>query len=156
MRSVTRRLRPVSIAVVLALPLVSACTTRTVQPRSGATAAQEVAVLAPVLAVERFLQAVNAEDFETMAGLFGTAQGPFQGEPTEVELQMSIIAQILRHDDYEIATDRREPGRVNPTRRIGVNLTIGRRRIPDVSFLVVQTGAGNWMVEEMDLEKVTG
>lgn len=156
MRSSIRRLRILPFAVVVVLPLASACTTRAVQRTGGGAAAQEVAILAPVLAVERFLQAVNAEDFETMAGLFGTAEGPFEGERTDVELQMSIIAQILRHQDYEIASDRREPGRVHPTRRIGVDLTIGGRVIPDVSFLVVQTASGNWMVEEMDLEKVTG
>jgi len=39
---------------------------------------------------------------------------------------------------------------------VGVDLTIDGRVIRDVAFLVVQTGAGTWMVEEIDLEKVTG
>jgi hypothetical protein len=69
---------------------------------------------------------------------------------------MDLIAQILRHEDYTIVSDSRMPGRKNPTTRIGVDLLINGRDISDVPFLVVQTGGGRWLVEQIDLGKVTG
>jgi len=129
------------------------CTTRTVEPPRGAGA---LAAVAPVLSVERFLQAVNADDYDAMARIFGTVDGPVEGPREEVELRMATIAAILKHQDYRIDSERLEPGRTNPTRRVGVDLTIGGRLVPDVAFLVVQTPAGTWMLEQIDLEKVTG
>ena len=112
-----------------------------------------------------------------MAGLFGTADGPIietggtfgcafkrmgswigLGDRCrtlqEVELQMDAISEILRHEDYTIMTDARVPGRDDPTTRVGVNLLINGRDVPDIPFLVVQTGEGRWLVEHIDLEKV--
>ena len=74
----------------------------------------------------------------------------------EVELRMDAIAQFLQHEDYTIVTDERVPGRVDPTTRVGVNLRIRGRNISDVPFLVVQTNQGRWLIEEIDLEKVSG
>lgn len=140
-----------------ALTLLSAvaCTTQTVQ-RGPASPGSELAGVAPVLSVERFLQAVNAEDYDAMARLFGTVEGPIRGEATEIELRMATIAQILQHEDYRIDSERLEPGREEVTRRVGVDLTVAGRVIPDVAFLVVLTENGRWMVQEIDLERVTG
>jgi len=115
-----------------------------------------MAAVAPMLSVERFLQAVNARDFEAMSSLFGNHLGPVQMDPVDLELQMAILAEVLRHQDYRIVSERRAPGRQHLTNRIGVNLTIGGRVIPDVEFLVVQTASGGWMVEKIDVEKVAG
>lgn len=112
--------------------------------------------VAPMLSVERFLQAVNARDFDAMASLFGTFDGPVRMDPVDLELQMSILAQVLRHEDYRIVSERRAPGRRHPTNRIGVNLTIGGRVIPDVAFHVVHSAEGRWLVESVDTEKVAG
>jgi len=142
-----RRWSAVPVALVLA-----ACTTQVVQERPSS----DLAAVAPSLSVERFLQAVNGEDYEAMASLFGTVNGPVQGDGQEIEIRMATIAQILRHRDYEIATERRPAGRVAPTRRVGVNLSLDNRRVTDVGFMVVQTPEGLWLVEEIDLEKVTG
>lgn len=146
----TLRLRG-AFLLLAALLAGAACTTRTVE-RSGTP---ELAGVAPVLSVERFLQAVNANDYQAMARLFGTAEGPYRGEATEVELRMATLAEILRHQDYRIGSERMQPGREDPTRRVGVDLTIRGRVIPDVAFLVVQTARGTWMVNEIDVEKVT-
>lgn len=133
--------------------------------RSSASAATMVptgapvegmAAVAPMLSVERFLQAINARDFDAMGSLFGDHTGPIQMDPIDLELQMSILAEVLRHQDYRIVSERRTPGRLHPTNRIGVTLTIGGRVIPDVAFLVVQTAGGSWMVNEVDVEKVAG
>jgi hypothetical protein len=137
----------------------------------------EMAAVAPRLSVERFLQASNQRDLHGMAELFGTADGPIietggtfgcafkkmgswigLGDRCrtlqEVELQMDAISRILRHQDYTIMTDARVPGRDDPTTRVGVNLLINGRDVPDIPFLVVRTGEGRWLVENVDLEKV--
>ena len=111
--------------------------------------------MGPVLSVERFLQAANAKDFDAMARLFGTADGPVSWPQIEVELRMATIAEILLHQDYRIVSEQRAPGREHPTNRIGVDLTRRDGVIRDVPFLVVQTKRGNWLVEFIDLEKVT-
>ncbi len=137
----------------------------------------EMAAVAPRLSVERFLQASNQRDLHAMAELFGTADGPIietggtfgcafkkmgswigLGDRCrtlqEVELQMDVISRILRHQDYTIMTDARVPGRDDPTTRVGVNLLINGRDVPDIPFLVVRTGEGRWLIENVDLEKV--
>jgi hypothetical protein len=155
------------------LPLLVGCsTTRIIS--SG-----EVAAIAPMLSVERFLQATNARDLQSMASIFGTADGPMietgstfgcafkkmgswigLGERCmtiqEVELRMDAMAQILAHEDYTITQESTVAGRDHPTTRIGVNLRIRGRDYSDVPFLVVRSGQGQWFIEEIDLAKVTG
>lgn len=159
--------------LLLAIPfLIGGCTTQIVS--SG-----EMAAVAPMLTVERFLQASNDRDIHTMARLFGTEDGPiietggglgcgfkklgswfWIGERCEtlqeVELRMDVIAMIVRHDDYTIVSERRVAGRRHPTTRIGVDLLIRARTITDVPFVVVQTGEGRWLVEQIDLGRITG
>ena len=89
------------------------------------------------------------------ARLFGTADGPIQGDPLEIERRMDLIAQILRHQDFEIASESRVPGRQALTTRIGVNLTIGNQMVPDVGFVAVRTDDGQWMVETIDIAAIT-
>jgi len=160
------------LLVAFLLTLGGCTTTRLISPG-------EIAAVAPMLSVERFLQATNQRDLHAMAGIFGTADGPIieTGGPIgcafkkigswirlghrcttfqEVELRMDVIAQILRHEDYTIVSDSRVAGRVHPTSRIGVDLLINGVEIRDVPFLVVRTGEGRWMVQEIDLAKVTG
>ena len=114
-----------------------------------------MAGVAPQLSVERFLQAANARDFEAMERLFGTYDGPIRGDRLELEVRMSLIADILRHEDYRIQGQRREPGREFPTTRVIVTLTQDGRDVTDVPFLVVRTKDGGWLVEEVDLALVT-
>ncbi|MSR36327.1 MAG: hypothetical protein EXR95_06750 [Gemmatimonadetes bacterium] len=136
------------VAVAVITLALSACVTPRPQSR-------EMAGMLPVLSVERFLQAVNARDFEAMRELFGTHSGPINGERREIEIRMAAIAGILRHEDYKIVEDQREPGREYPTTLVTVSLTKGGRNIPDVPLLVVQTDNGGWLVEQVDMEKIT-
>lgn len=138
----------------------------------------EMAAMAPMLSVERFLQAANARDLDAMARLFGTADGPIAdtggtfgcafkklgswiglGEACrtdeEVELRMDAIAQIVEHEDYRIVSESRVAGRSRPTTRIGVTLDMGEQTVQDVPFVVVQTGAGRWMIQRIGLEEIT-
>jgi len=156
---------------VLALALaVSACGSQ-----SGPNA---VAPVAAQLSVERFLQAANQRDVDSMGRLFGTAEGAaldtgstfgcffkkigswFGGTPcierVDVELRMDAIASIVRHDDYRIVREEAVAGRVSPTRRVLVNFTIGPRTVTEAPFIVVQTGEGRWLVEQVPLEQIMG
>ena len=142
---------PAAPGVLLLALLLGGCTTRVVNEQPSG----ELLAVAPALSVERFLQAVNADDYESMARLFGTYDGPIEGDRMEVELRMATIAEILRHQDYEIVSERRPPGREGPTRRISVDLRVGNRVIRDVGFTVVQSESGGWLVEQIELEKVT-
>jgi hypothetical protein len=139
----------------------------------------ELAAVAPQLSVERFLQASNARDYVTMASLFGTTDGPIGDTGggmgcglklfvawlpgvsrclrwEDVELRMAAIADVLRYQDYRIVSERIEPGRSTMTNRIGVDLTRPGSVVRDVPFLVVRTGQGRWLVQEIDLQRVAG
>lgn len=162
--------RNLLVAAALAL---GGCATQQVLP-SG-----EVASVAPILSVERFLQASNDRDLYGMARLFGTEEGPIietgstlgcafkkmgswigLGERCQtiqdVELRMDAIARLIRHRDYTIVSEAPVPGRVHPTSRIGVNLRLENTTVEDVPFIVVQTGEGRWLVEQIGLQRITG
>lgn len=160
--------------IFAALPLVLGGCTTTHYVTSG-----EMAGIAPALSVERFLAAANARDLHGMGRIFGTDKGPIieTGGPVgcafkklgswigigrrcytlqEVELRMDAIAQILRHEDYTLGSESSVPGRVNPTTRVGVDLSVRGRTIEDVPFFVVRTEDGRWFIEQIGLEKITG
>lgn len=163
--------RRAAVALLVCL-MAGACATRST---GGGDA---MAGMAPMLSVERFLQAANSRDLDAMARIFGTVNGPM-GETgstlgcafkklgdwlgmgqrcttrEEVELRMDAIAQILQHDDYRIVNEERVPGRRARATRIGVDLTVGERTVQDVPFVVVRTSGGRWMVEQIGLERIT-
>jgi len=132
------------------------------------------------LTVERFLEAANGQDLEGMARIFGTAEGPILDTGStfgcafkkigswfgmsdacltyqEVELRMHAISQILQHEDYRIVSESDVPGRVDRTTRIGVDLVrAGGQQVADLGFLVVRAGGdGHWLIEEIELDKIT-
>ncbi len=145
--------RGLGALVVTALAFtLSGCATQTV----GGSGAGLAAGTSPLQSVERFLAAVNSRDLNRMAGLFGTRDGPVEWDRVEVELHMDLLASVLAHDAYEIVSEGMVPGRPDPTTRVGVTMTMGDRVIPDVSYLTVRTDEGRWMVQEIDLERITG
>jgi hypothetical protein len=162
-----------SLAALFVLIALSGCTTKVVPNGSN------VVAVAPMLSVERFLQASNARDYASMARLFGSADGSVAEtggtvgcafkkmgswvglgdrcmNHQEVELWMATLSEVLRHRDYKITSERLEPGRRHVTNRVGVDLTRDAGVVRDVPFLVVRTGAGSWLIEEIALERVTG
>ena len=162
-----KRLLLVSSLAVLA----SGCATTSVS-------SDPMLAVAPGMSVESFLQAVNAKDYATMANIFGTQDGPMGdtggtfgcafkkmgswiglgdscAERFNVELRMSAIAQLLRHEEYRLAADSPVPGRRIPTRQLAVHLTRDGRQINDIPFTLVQSGQGRWLVETIGLEKIT-
>ncbi len=147
----TAPFRGIAAAAVFAALTLGGCTTQRVAPASTS----ELAAVAPMLSVERFLQAVNARDYDAMARIFGTVDGPVEGERTTIELWMDTLARVLQHRDYRIVGESQVPGREHPTTRVGVDLTIGNEVVPNVAFHVVQTREGRWMVQEIDIEAIT-
>ena len=137
----------------LLLTSAGACTTRAVVDQSQIQ-------VAPALTVERFLQAANTRDLETMARLFGTDDGPIGGRRQEVELRMDLIAEILHHTDYRIISERRVPGTDSPSIRMGVDISIvtprGTMMVRDVGFTVVLESSNRWLVNVIELTKITG
>ena len=134
---------------------------------------------APMVSVERFLQAANTEDFDAMARIFGTAGGPIADQSggtvscafrrigswirlsdrclsrSQIELRMNAIALLLRHDSYRVRSESGVAGRTSPTRRVGVDLEQGSSVVADVPFVVVELSDGRWLVEEIGLERLT-
>jgi hypothetical protein len=157
------------VSIALMLLASAGCTTQ-----SGPVA---VAPVAAQLSVERFLQAANERDVQAMGRLFGTADGSlmetggtfgcffkkigswFGGigctKRTEVELRMDAIAAIIQHVDYRIVREERVAGRIAPTRRVIVDMSMPENRTASaVPFVVVQTGEGRWLVQQVPLEQV--
>jgi hypothetical protein len=163
------RLGSLTIAAVVSAS-ASACST---QARPS-----QVAPVAAQLSVERFLQAANDRDVESMGRLFGTASGPvgdtggtfgcafkkigswFGGsactQRVDVELRMDAIASVVQHRDYRIVREEPVAGRTSPTRRVLVDFLTGSGSVSAAPFVVVQTGGGRWLVQEVPLESMMG
>jgi hypothetical protein len=158
------------LGLLATVAVLSAC--------GGQAGSNEVAPVAAQLSVERFLQAANQRDIESMGRLFGTSAGPagdtggtfgcffkkigswFGGSActrrVDVEVRMDAIASIVRHDDYTIIREEQVAGRTSPTRRVLVDMDISGRAVNDAPFVVVQTSEGRWLVEEVPLEIIMG
>jgi len=136
--------------VVPVLLLLAACASRAEPSRQVDTVG-----IAPALVVERFLQAANRQDLETMARLWGNSEGlVIDRDPrSEVEKRLYATALILRHDDYEIQGERIIPGRPDALQLI-VRMHIDGRQVP-VAYTMVRSKNGAWLVESVDLEAIT-
>lgn len=132
----------------------------------------------PRRVAERFLDAANRQDLDALARAFGTHRGPIAETggglgcglrrlaswlaaadrcPTrqEVEVRMHAIAQVLRHDGYVLTSSEQVPGRAPPVTRVSADVRRGERIHRDVGLLVIRTSSG-WLVESVELEKITG
>lgn len=128
----------------------------------------------PSLTIERFLQAASAvsqlsagggqgsermaDEIETMARLFGTRDGSILSRDPrdEVEQRMFLIARIIQHSDYVLAGERAVPGRSREAIEVRVNLTTLNEGVKSVPFTVVRTSRGEWLIENIALEAITG
>ena len=149
MKSSGRRVAQI-LALALFVPAVGACVTKpVVQPASGAP------TVAPALTVERFLRAAAAEDLDTMARLFGTADGPVieRDKREDVERRMSLLARGLKHQDFRLITEGEIPGRSGTAVRVRGIVTQDGEEKP-VPFVVVRSDGG-WLIEQIGLEALT-
>lgn len=134
------------------LVLVAACASRSESVRQDQTALG----MAPALVIERYLQAANQQDLDTMARLWGDADGlVIDRDPRdEVQKRLYATALILKHEDYRIEGERIVPGRPE-AKQVIVRMQIGSRQIP-VAYTMVQSRDGRWLIESIDLEAITG
>ena len=158
---------------LMALVLVQAgCVTRTLASPADMS-------VGPALSVESFLRASNAQDLNQMARLFGTPEGPISDTGStfgcmfkrmgswialsdrcqrrqEIEIRMSAIAMILQHQEYQLGSGQQVPGRDYVTSLVPVGMIMADgRQVADVPFMVVQDGSGQWLIEEIGLDRVT-
>ncbi|HEY8484796.1 MAG TPA: hypothetical protein VIL13_09310 [Longimicrobiales bacterium] len=142
------RVAPVAwLATGLTALVVGACGSRSADvPR--------VDGLAPALVVERFLQAANSDDLETMARLFGTREGSIlKRDPRpDVERRMYALASYLRHKDFKVEGERPVPGRLGEAVWVLVRLDLGRRQV--VTPFTVLRSVDGWLIEQFDLEAI--
>lgn len=110
----------------------------------------------PSLVVERFLQAANANDLQTMMDLFGTANRTIvqiDGQ-ARAERRMHVLATLLHHDDYAILSQEGVAGRLSEATRLQVQLVRDGTSVV-VPHLVVRRQGGGWVIEKIDVEKLT-
>ena len=106
---------------------------------------------APAETGNQFLSAVNANDRNAMALLFGDERGPSSVVRTNSETvrmqQMTILQRLLRGDSHEVvSTDVSTPARPKLT----VTIVQGTRRFT-VPFTMAQSRAGGWLVQAIDV-----
>lgn len=110
----------------------------------------------PSLTVERFLQAANGNDLNTMMELFGTADRTIvqiDGQ-SRAERRMHVLATLLHHDDFAILSQEGVAGRLSEATRLQVQLTRDGKTVV-VPHLVVRKRGGGWVIEKIDVEKLT-
>ncbi len=112
----------------------------------GAASAEE--------AVEGFVEAARVRDYRTMAGLFGTPDGPAVGRlgRAQVEQRMLVLASLMEHRSHRIrpASLSEGPDRV----RLMVELSGGRADQVAVPVVAAQHGS-RWFVERVVTEPLT-
>ncbi|MGH7461074.1 MAG: hypothetical protein ACREMA_08605, partial [Longimicrobiales bacterium] len=59
------------------------------------------------------------------------------------------------HDDYRILGEQIVPGRLSEARQINVEFAVGTRKVT-VPFTMVRFKADSWLVENIDVERITG
>ena len=129
--------------------------------------------------VAGFLDAANSRDHAAMAMLFGTERGPVGepgsafgcglrragswvglGEPCvsaqEIELRMDVIARILAHRSHRVGPPERVAGRGRPAARVEVEMAIRDGETVRVPFVLIQAERHGWLVEQVDLGRLTG
>ena len=129
--------------------------------------------------VTEFLDAANRRDHAAMARLFGTAAGPIGepgstvgcglrrlgswiglGEPCvtvqEIEVRMDVIARILAHDTRRVGPAARVAGRGRPAARVEVEIAVRAGETVRVPFVLIRAGDHGWLVEQVELGRLTG
>lgn len=129
--------------------------------------------------VAEFLDAANSRDHVAMARLFGTERGPIGevgsafgcglrragswiglGEPCvtaqEIELRMDVIARILAHRSRRVGSPAVVAGRGRPAARVEVEMAVRGGEVVRVPFVLIQAERHGWLVEQVELGRLTG
>ncbi|HKJ91773.1 MAG TPA: hypothetical protein VJ957_01340 [Longimicrobiales bacterium] len=115
-----------------------------------------ISAVEPSLVAERFLRAVNANDIQTMAHLFGTKDGSIvrKEKTDEVQKRMFILASLLHHDDYRIEGNQIVPGRLDDAIQLNVRMWFGQRQVV-LPFVMVRSKRSGWLVEQIGVDRLT-
>jgi hypothetical protein len=107
------------------------------------------------MVIERFLRAVNQNDLDTMASLFGTSAGPITRAWTrkEIDDRMFLIASLVRHSDYQILGEQIVPGRRGEATQYNVRLVTAQGAV-QVPFTLVLS-RNQWLIEQIGVERLT-
>ena len=106
----------------------------------------------PDQTIDQFLTAVNTQDLDAMALVWGTPRGPeglvHRFSESDRMQRLTIMQRLLRSDSHMItATDATDPAR----RVVTVAMTQGTRRYA-VPFTLVPSRAGGWLIQEIGLD----
>jgi hypothetical protein len=142
--------RPAVMLLALVLIMQAGCVRKPVRSQPN------VSTVAPTLVVERFLRAVNGNDIQTMAHLFGTRDGSIVGreKADEVQQRMFILASLLHHDNYRIEGNQIVPGHLNDAIQLNVRMWMGERQVV-LPFMLVRTKKSAWLVEKIGVDRLS-
>jgi hypothetical protein len=135
--------------LLAALVATSGCASRPAPPAMAPS-------LAPTMTIERFLQAANQNDLDTMAALFGTSAGSINRSWSrkEADDRMFLLASLLRHTDYRIEGEQIVPGRREDATRYSVHMQVAQGPV-SVPFTLVRTRNQHWLIEDIGIERIT-
>ncbi len=127
---------------ILCLVAVVACARQTPGVTPAAT---------PEATVEQFLAAVNANDLDRMAQLFGDERGRTAwGSLAARQERLAIMQHMLRSDSSRIVGAEADTSGVRTRRVLHVELIDANRRAT-VPFIVARQNAGGWLVYAIGL-----
>ena len=105
----------------------------------------------PEATVGQFLAAVNANDLDRMAGLFGDEHGRAAwGSPLAKQERLAIMQRLLRADSSRFLGTEPDSGGVATRRLVHVELVRADRRV-SVPFIVARQRTGGWLVYAIGL-----
>ncbi len=108
------------------------------------------------MAVRAFLDAANAEDYDRMMNLFGTADGLAVDEfgVQDVEARMIFLSELLKHDSYTLS--QVNLAMLGPDRvRYEVQMSGTRKGSVVVPVIAIPDGSGRWFVERLNVDALT-
>lgn len=105
----------------------------------------------PEATVGQFLAAVNANDLERMAALFGDEHGRAAwGSAVARQERLAIMQHLLQADSSHVLGDDPDSAGV-PTRRLVHVELFGRGRRVSLPFIVARQTVGGWLVYAIGL-----
>lgn len=142
------------VALVFVATGLSSCAS---SGSGGSAGANETAGAATSeMAVRGFLDAANAEDYNRMIYLFGTADGLAVDEYgiQDVEARMIFLSQLLKHESYTLS--QVNLAMLGPDRvRYEVRMSGTRKGSVIVPVIAVPDNSGRWYVERLNVDALT-
>jgi hypothetical protein len=136
------RVKKLAIAALL---VVAGCRgqANTIGPRAGGAGT-------PREALERFVSAAKAQDYDAMGLIFGSAEGPARAtmKRDDLEKREFIMMRCLRHDRFQAGTEMATP---TPT---GERIVAGQFWFKDITatadFTLVMGPNERWYVKQFE------